>query len=77
MLDGLTGAQRLFLGWAQVLADQGARRRRPYDACAVDPHSPPEFRANVVRNLDEFYEAFDVKEGDDLWLAPEERVRIW
>jgi predicted metalloendopeptidase len=43
----------------------------------VDPHSPPEFRANVVRNLAEFYEAFDVKEGDDLWLAPEERVRIW
>ena len=44
---------------------------------SVDPHSPPEFRANVVRNLEEFYEAFDVKEGDELWLAPEARVRIW
>ena len=45
---------------------------------SVDPHSPDEFRVNgVVRNIDEFYEAFDVSEGDALYLAPEERVRIW
>jgi len=45
---------------------------------SVDPHSPDEFRVNgVVRNIDEFYEAFGVAEGDALYLAPEERVRIW
>ncbi|MGH3455823.1 MAG: M13-type metalloendopeptidase, partial [Nocardioidaceae bacterium] len=41
------------------------------------PHSPPEFRANVVRNLHEFYAAFDVVEGDALWLPEDARVRIW
>ena len=44
---------------------------------AIDPHSPGEFRANIVRNLTEFYEAYDVREGDALWLPPERRVRIW
>ena len=44
---------------------------------ATDPHSPPEFRANIARNLVEFHEAFDVKPGDGLWLDPEARVRIW
>ncbi len=45
---------------------------------SVDPHSPPEFRANIVRNLDEFHEAFaTVDADDDLWLDPEDRVRIW
>ena len=44
---------------------------------SVDPHSPPEFRANIVRNLDEFHEAFGTAPSDDLWLAPEDRVRIW
>ena len=77
MLDGLTGAQRLFIGWAQVLAGQGPRRAEAIRLLAVDPHSPPEFRANVVRNLDEFHEAFDVKPGDGLWLDPADRVRIW
>ncbi len=43
----------------------------------VDPHAPPEFRANVVRNLDEFYAAYDVTEGDALWPDPARRVRIW
>jgi endothelin-converting enzyme/putative endopeptidase len=43
----------------------------------TDPHSPAEFRANIVRNLDEFHEAFDTKPGDGLWLDPEARVRIW
>ena len=45
---------------------------------ATDPHSPSEFRCNqIVRNLDAFYAAFDVREGDALWLAPEDRVTIW
>ncbi|HEY4993740.1 MAG TPA: M13-type metalloendopeptidase, partial [Nakamurella sp.] len=45
---------------------------------AIDPHSPAEFRCNqVVRNLDDFHEAFDVREGDGLWLDPADRVRIW
>ena len=43
----------------------------------VDPHSPAEFRANIVRNLDEFHEAFGTGPGDGLWLDPEARVRIW
>jgi putative endopeptidase len=45
---------------------------------AIDPHSPPEFRCNgVLRNIDAFYDAFGVAEGDELFLAPQRRVRIW
>jgi len=76
VLDGLTGAQRLFAGWATCWRTK-ARKEEAVRRLSVDPHSPPEFRANVVRNLEEFYDAFDVKEGDDLWLDPEARVRIW
>ena len=76
VLDGLTGAQRLFAGWATCWRTK-AREEEAVRRLSVDPHSPPEFRANVVRNLEEFYDAFDVKEGDDLWLDPEQRVRIW
>jgi putative endopeptidase len=43
----------------------------------IDPHSPAEFRANIVRNLDEFHDAFGTGPGDGLWLDPERRVRIW
>jgi putative endopeptidase len=75
-VDGLTGSQRVFLGWGQVwrmaMRDEEQIRR-----LAIDPHSPAEFRANVVRNLDEFVEAFDVQAGDGMWLAPDDRVRIW
>ncbi len=76
-IDGFTGSQRVFIGWAQVW------RAKYRDAAmsrmlATNPHSPPEFRCNgVIRNLTEFYEAFGVKEGDKLWLPPEKRVRIW
>jgi putative endopeptidase len=76
VLDGLTGAQRLFAGWATCWRTK-AREEEAVRRLSVDPHSPPEFRANVVRNLEEFYDAFDVKEGDDLWLDPQSRVRIW
>jgi len=77
VIDGLTGAQRVFLGWAQVwqtkIRDEALLQR-----IATDPHSPAEFRCNgVVRNLAEFHEAFDVRPGDALYLAPEERVAIW
>ncbi len=74
-IDGLTAMQRFFLSWAQ-----GWRRLiRPEEArlrIATDPHSPDELRCNqIVRNLDEFYEAFDVEENDALYL--ENRVKIW
>ncbi len=77
VIDGLTGLQRVFFGWAQVwrtkVRDEEATRR-----LAVDPHSPPEFRCNgVVRNIDAFHTAFDVKPGDGLYLEPEKRVKIW
>ena len=76
-IDGLTGYQRLFLGWAQVWRTK-TRTEEVIKRLSVDPHSPPEFRCNaVVRNLTEFYDAFGVTEADELWLAEEERVRIW
>jgi putative endopeptidase len=76
VIDGLTGSQRVFLGWGQVwrMTTRDAEQIR---RLAIDPHSPPEFRANVVRNLDEFHEAFDVAEGDGMWLDKHARVRIW
>ena len=77
VLDGLTGVQRVLLGWAQVWQSKG-RDEEMIRRLATDPHSPNEFRCNgIVRNLDEFHEAYDVQPGDALYLAPEERVRIW
>lgn len=77
VIDGLTGAQRFFLSWAQAWAQKG-RDEEVIRLLAIDPHSPNEFRCNqIVRNIDEFYAAFDVTEADALYLAPEERVRIW
>ncbi len=77
VIDGLTGVQRVLFGWAQVWRTKS----RPAEAVrrlAVDPHSPPEFRCNgVIRNIDAFYEAFDVTEDDALYLEPQQRVRIW
>lgn len=77
VIDGLTGDQRFFLGWAIAWKNKG-RDEMVIQRLATDPHSPPEFRVNqIVRNIDAFYEAFDVKPGDALYLAPEERVVIW
>ncbi|MQY27040.1 M13 family metallopeptidase [Nocardia aurantia] len=77
VLDGLTGLQRVFFGWAQVWRTK-SRTEEAIRRLAVDPHSPPEFRCNgVVRNLDGFHEAFAVRPGDALYLEPDERVRIW
>lgn len=77
VIDGLTGAQRLFLGYAQIwrgkLRDELLAAR-----VASNPHSPEEFRVNgAVKNVDAWYEAFGVEPGDGMYLDPEERVRIW
>jgi len=74
--DGLTGSQRLFLNWGYVWRTT-RRPEQEQQYLTIDPHSPPEFRANIVRNLDEFHEAFGTAAGDGLWLDPDERVRIW
>lgn len=77
VIDGLTGVQRVLFGWAQVWRTK-SRDAEAIRRLATDPHSPPEFRCNgVIRNLDIFYDAFDVSEDDALYLAPAERVRIW
>jgi putative endopeptidase len=77
VIDGLTGDQRFFLAWAQVW--RSTQREANYrNRLVTDSHSPEEYRVNgVVRNLDEWYEAFGVKPGDAMYLPPEERVRIW
>ena len=77
VVDGLTGPQRLFVGWARVWCGK-VRPAEVARRLAIDPHSPPEFRCNaVVRNLEEFHEAFGVQPGDGLWLDVQDRVRIW
>jgi predicted metalloendopeptidase len=77
VIDGLTGIQRVLFGWSQVWRTK-SRTAESIRRLAVDPHSPPEFRCNgVVRNIDAFYEAFDVSENDALYLEPRQRVRIW
>ncbi len=77
VLDGLTGAQRVLLGWAQVWQSKG-RDEEVVRRLATDPHAPNEFRCNgVLRNIEEFYAAYDVVPGDALYLDPQERVRIW
>jgi putative endopeptidase len=77
VLDGITGDQRFFYGWAQVwqtLYRDDAMRQQ----VTVGPHSPAEFRViGPLRNVDAWYEAFDVQPGDRYYLTPEERVRIW
>lgn len=77
VIDGLTGVQRVLFGWSQVWRTK-SRTAESIRRLAVDPHSPPEFRCNgVVRNIDAFYDAFDVGEDDALYLDPQQRVRIW
>jgi putative endopeptidase len=77
VIDGLTGAERFFLSWAQAW-QQKARDEEVIRLISIDPHSPTEFRCNqIVRNIDEFYETFAVTETDELWLDPKERVTIW
>ena len=77
VLDGITGQQRVFYGWAQVwrakIRDEALRQQ-----VVTDPHSPAYYRVNgTIRNIDAWYDAFGVKEGDKLYVKPEDRVRIW
>jgi putative endopeptidase len=77
IIDGLTGDQRFFLSWAQVWQAK-IREDALVSRLKSDPHSPAEFRVNgVVRNFDEWYEAFNVQTGDAMYLPPSERIRIW
>jgi putative endopeptidase len=77
VLDGLTGDQRVFLGWAQAWRGKFSEQFVKQQVVS-DPHSPRQYRVNgVVRNIDAWYGAFDVKPGDALYIAPEDRVRIW
>ncbi|TXI53063.1 MAG: peptidase M13 [Mycobacterium sp.] len=77
VIDGLTGVQRVLFGWAQVWRTK-SREAEAVRRLATDPHSPPEFRCNgVIRNIDAFYDAFDVSADDALYLEPQQRVRIW
>jgi putative endopeptidase len=76
-IDGFTGDQRFFLGWAQVWRRK-YRDEELLKRLVTDPHSPSEFRANgPAGNIDAFYEAFSVKAGDRMYRAPAERVKIW
>ena len=76
VIDGMTGDQRFFLAFAQTWASK-ARDRALRQQVATDVHAPGRFRAQTVRNLDEWYEAFGVKPGDALYLPPEKRVQVW
>jgi putative endopeptidase len=77
VIDGLTGTQRVFLGYGQVWRSK-YREEMVRLLIGSDSHAPAVYRANgAVRNVPEFYEAFDVSEGDALYLPPEERVKIW
>ena len=77
VIDGLTGDQRFFLAYAQSWRDK-RRDEAVKQQLVSDPHSPEAFRVNgVVRNVDAWYAAFDIKPGDKLYLAPADRARIW
>jgi len=77
ILDGFTGIQRVFLGWGKVWKEK-MRDEALRNQVSADPHSPAKFRVNgTVRNIPEFYEAFNIKPNNKLYLAPDKRVKIW
>ncbi len=77
VIDGFTGDQRFFLGYAQIWQEK-RRESAKRQQLLTDPHSPAEYRAvGTVRNIDEWYDAFDVKPGDRFYVPPVERVRLW
>ena len=76
VVDGFTGDQQFFISFAQSWRDK-TREPALRQQVITDGHSPDEYRATTVRNLDNWYQAFDVKAGQKLYLAPEQRVRIW
>lgn len=76
-MDGFTGLQRFFLSYASIWRTKN-RDELAEQYLQIDPHSPAEFRTNgIANNVDLFYDAFGVTEGDAMWLAPKDRVRIW
>ena len=74
--DGFSGDQQFFIAFAQNYASK-SREAALRQQVMTDPHSPAEYRADTVRNVDSWYAAFDVKPGEALYLAPPDRVRIW
>ncbi len=77
VIDGFSGIQRFFLSYASIWRGKN-RDEYAEQMLQVDPHSPAEFRVNgIVRNVDRFYDAFNVTEDDEMWLPADERVRIW
>jgi putative endopeptidase len=76
VIDGLTGDQRFFIAyaqtWASKMRDEAMRQR-----IATDGHAPGMYRALTVRNIDAWYQAFNVQRGQALYLAPEQRIRVW
>ncbi len=76
VIDGLTGDQRFFLGWAQVWR-RNYREQNLSQRITTDPHSPSIQRTWVSRNLDPWYKAYQIKQGQKLYLEPKDRVRIW
>ena len=77
VIDGFTGEQRFFIGYAQAWRKK-EREESLRKKLLSDPHSPARYRViGVLRNVPEFYTAFDVKEGDGMYLQPEQRVKIW
>ena len=76
-MDGFTGLQRFFLSYASIWRTKN-RDELAEQYLQIDPHSPAEFRTNgIASNVDLFYDAFGVTEGDAMWLAPKDRVSIW
>jgi putative endopeptidase len=76
VMDGFTGDQRFYLGWAQVWR-RSYRENNLRQRLKTDPHAPSQQRAAVVRNLDPWYAAFGPTPGETLYLAPDGRIRIW
>jgi putative endopeptidase len=77
VIDGLTGDQRFFLGFAQIWREK-IRDDAQREQLVSDPHSPSHFRVvGTLRNVDAWYQAFDVKPTDPMYVAPDQRVRIW
>jgi putative endopeptidase len=75
-IDGFTGDQRFFLGFSQVWR-QKYREPALLQQLVTDPHTPGHFRPYVVRNIDAWYKAFNVKQGEKMYLSPEERIKLW
>lgn len=77
VIDGLTGDQRFFIGYAQSWRDK-MREQRQLQLLTSDPHAPPQYRTNgPVMNIDAFHQSFGTHPQDSMWKRPEERIRIW